>query len=102
VLNDFGAGLSSLSMLKKMPIEMVKLDRSLVADYAQEGHFIRAITALAHELGISVIADGVDNAQQRDSLAALGIDYVQGEFISPPVDGATLTSMLEGSNIRLL
>ncbi|MGI9301143.1 MAG: EAL domain-containing protein, partial [Gammaproteobacteria bacterium] len=94
VLDGFGSGLSSLSMLRDMPIDSIKLDRSLLANPESNENYVRAITCLAHELGVNVIAYGVDNEELMTQLRGLNIDYAQGDFISPPVDAATVTNML--------
>lgn len=98
VLNAVGAGQAPLSVFRKMPVDMIKLDRSLIANCGQDGRFIGAVAKLAHELGIGVIADYVETEQQLDALRNLGVDYVQGEFISPPLDQAALTSLFETSS----
>jgi len=92
-LDDFGTGYSSLSYLHQYPLQMLKIDRSFVADLAgdDEGSgvaVIRAILAMAEALSIQVVAEGVETATQRDQLRRLGCHYVQGFLYSKaqPVD----------------
>ena len=80
-LDDFGTGYSSLSYLQKFDIDFVKIDQSFVRHLdpvSTDLALCKAIIVMAHELGIKVIAEGVETAQQRDLLAAAGCDYAQG------------------------
>jgi diguanylate cyclase (GGDEF)-like protein len=72
-LDDFGTGYASLNYLKRFPIDIVKIDQGFIADMVQEpaSHFIvSAVIELAHQLGMTVVAEGVETAQQRDELIA--------------------------------
>lgn len=80
-LDDFGTGYASLSHLKDFPVDLLKVDRSFVATLTEEREsrsIVRGITALAHDLGIAVIAEGVETAAQRDMLRHFGVDFGQG------------------------
>jgi len=80
-LDDFGTGYASLSHLKDFPVDLLKVDRSFVAtltDERESRSIVRGITALAHDLGIAVIAEGVETAAQRDMLRHFGVDFGQG------------------------
>lgn len=80
-LDDFGTGYASLSHLKDMPVDLLKVDRSFVATLTEEREsrsIVRGITALAHDLGIAVIAEGVETTAQRDMLRHFGVDFGQG------------------------
>ena len=87
-LDDFGTGHSSLSYLKKLDIDYLKIDQSFVSNLAphtDDMALCEAIIVMAHKLGMKVIAEGVETAEQRDLLTAVGCDYGQGYFFSKPV-----------------
>ncbi len=91
-VDDFGAGSSSLAALRRFPLDRLKLDRGLVADAAGDqgaAALLGGIVSLAHALRLTVVADGVDTQAQRDLLAALGCDYMQGLLAGAPVDADT-------------
>ena len=97
-LHQFGTGTSSLSCLKRLPKDMLKIDRSFVKglDENEEDRTItEGITALAHSLDLKVIAEGVETKEQMSFLLAPGCDEVQGYFISRPVTAAELTELLK-------
>ena len=97
-LHQFGTGTSSLSCLKLLPKDMLKIDRSFVKglDENEEDRTItEGITALAHSLDLKVIAEGVETKEQMSFLLAPGCDEVQGYFISRPVTAAELTELLK-------
>jgi diguanylate cyclase (GGDEF)-like protein len=85
-LDDFGTGYSGLSYLQDLPIDIVKLDRSLTtADVGTRGAAIRtAVVGLARDLGIDLVAEGVESHAQANHLAGLGCDYAQGYLYSRP------------------
>jgi len=87
-LDDFGTGYSSLNYLKRFPIDVVKIDQGFVADLGrdQASHAIVAkVVELAHLLGMTVVAEGVETAEQCKELAALGCDSCQGYYFARPM-----------------
>jgi len=90
-LDDFGTGYASLTHLKDFPVDLLKIDRSFVStlDSRRESHaIVRGITALAHDLDIAVIAEGIETAAQRDLLRRLGVNYGQGFLFARPMTAA--------------
>jgi diguanylate cyclase (GGDEF)-like protein len=90
-IDDFGTGYSSLAYLKLLPIDRLKLDRAFVMDIETDPNDAAICTAtigLAHNLGLEVIAEGVENKTQSDYLCALACDYMQGYYFSPPLSDA--------------
>ena len=97
-LDEFGAGHSTLTYLKRFPLDFVKIDRSLVAGLGvdqRDGAIVRATIELAHSLGLVVVAVGVESQAQLDSLALLGCDHAQGYLFSAPVAPDDLLGQLE-------
>jgi EAL domain-containing protein (putative c-di-GMP-specific phosphodiesterase class I) len=87
-LDDFGTGYSSLNYLKQLPIDQVKIDRSFVADVhcnPNDAAIAAAVIALGKTFGLEVVAEGVETAEQRDALLALGYERFQGHFYGHPV-----------------
>lgn len=98
-IDDFGTGYSSLSYLRQLPARQLKIDRSFVADVetsADARAIVSAVIRLAHELGLLVVAEGVETEAQRDILLALSCDELQGYFLARPMSPETLQAWTEG------
>jgi diguanylate cyclase (GGDEF)-like protein len=87
VIDDFGTGYSSLSYLRRLPVDELKIDHSFVAGLmaGQDDVIVRSTIDLAHNLGLTVVAEGVETEEVQARLLTLGCDAAQGTFISPPL-----------------
>lgn len=97
-IDDFGTGHCSLSYIKKLPANEIKIDRSFVMDMNQDPNdmvIVRATIGLAHNMGLSVIAEGVEDAATLNNLRALGCDKAQGYHIARPLPMAALLEWLD-------
>jgi diguanylate cyclase (GGDEF)-like protein len=95
-LDDFGTGSSSLTHLRDFPVDTVKIDRSFVNDLASEStsrHIVESVITLAHRLGITVVAEGVETASQYQTILGLGCDSYQGYHFSPPIPTEEFTQL---------
>ncbi|MDX2204833.1 MAG: EAL domain-containing protein [Hyphomicrobiaceae bacterium] len=96
-MDDFGTGYSSLSYLQRFPFDKIKIDRSFVADIGENRsalNIVRLATALAEELGIASLAEGVETAAQLEAIAAAGCKEVQGYYFSKPVPASHVPALL--------
>jgi len=87
-IDDYGTGYSSLSYLQRLPVDAIKIDQSFVADMMSNkdsATIVRSTIELAHNLDLTVIAEGVEDQGTYDRLAALGCDMAQGYCISRPI-----------------
>jgi len=87
-IDDFGTGYSSLSYLKNFSFDFLKIDQSFVRSLAidsDEMELVKAIIIMAHKLGCKVVAEGIENKEQRDILIDAGCDYGQGYYYSKPM-----------------
>ena len=103
-IDDFGTGYSSLAYLKKLPVETIKIDKSFVINMVKDDNdavIVRSTIDLAHNLGLEVIAEGVENQETFDRLAALGCDAAQGYHISKPMPAEEVTRWLKESPMGL-
>ena len=99
-LDDFGTGYSALSYLGQLPVDIVKLDRSLVTKLDQPaGRIVAAgITDMAHQLGMQVVAEGVETETHRHDAATIGCDYTQGYLHAGPMWAADIQELLAGAS----
>ena len=103
-LDDFGTGFSSLSYLKRFPVDIVKIDRSFINDCAEDrndAHLVEAIVSMTHSLGLKVIAEGVETDAQYEFLRELGCDYIQGFLVSRPLPAETFELLIKQSLLLL-
>jgi EAL domain-containing protein (putative c-di-GMP-specific phosphodiesterase class I) len=87
-IDDFGTGYSSLSYLNRFPIDIIKIDQSFVGSMLKnEGSWkiVNSIVALAHGLGMRIVAEGIEQEEQHTALKDLGCTYAQGYLHSPPL-----------------
>jgi diguanylate cyclase (GGDEF)-like protein/PAS domain S-box-containing protein len=98
-LDDFGTGYSSLSYLHRLHVDTVKVDRSFVSriGFDDGGEMVRVIAAIAHNMGMDVVAEGVETAEQLEWLRAIGCESAQGFYFSRPVDVSAATRLITSS-----
>jgi predicted signal transduction protein with EAL and GGDEF domain len=107
-LDDFGTGYSSLGYLRRFPVDTVKVDREFVANLGHDPAsqtILDAVIQLAHGLGMTVVCEGVETAEQHHALTALGCDSCQGFYFAAPMPSSSLNALIahhtEGSKWRL-
>jgi diguanylate cyclase (GGDEF)-like protein/PAS domain S-box-containing protein len=95
-LDDFGTGYSSLSYLHRFPIDTLKIDRSFVSriNLPKNTEIVRTILALAGNLGMDVVAEGVETREQILQLTGMNCEYVQGYLLSKPIDGRAMRDLI--------
>ncbi len=96
-IDDFGTGYASLKCLNRLPFDVLKIDRSFVVNMSERdgtGDTVRTIVLLAENLGMEVVAEGIENHDQLTELRTLHCDYGQGFYFSPPVDSAALGDLI--------
>jgi diguanylate cyclase (GGDEF)-like protein/PAS domain S-box-containing protein len=110
-IDDFGMGFSSLNLLRRLPVRELKIDKSFVIGMAKEGGedtafedtaIVRSTADLAHNLGLSVVAEGVEDQWTLDLLATFGCDQAQGYHIARPMSGAAFAGWLGSSSWRVV
>ena len=102
-LDDFGTGYSSISHLKLMPISCLKLDRSYVKDIEtnpSDAAICASTISLAHDLGLEVVAEGVETERQYEYLKTLGCDKFQGYFFSKPLTAAEIEAFIKACDLK--
>ena len=98
LLDDFGSGYSSLTMLNHLSIDVLKLDKTLIQDSDSRPNtrkILRSLIRLAQELGIEVVAEGVETKEQFAFLAQAGCDYIQGYYYARPEPAAEYVKLLK-------
>jgi EAL domain-containing protein (putative c-di-GMP-specific phosphodiesterase class I) len=94
-IDDFGTGYSSLSYLHRFPLNYLKIDRSFVTRLTENDNaIVRTISTLARNLGMEVIAEGIETEEQYQQLKALGCEFGQGYLFSRPVDNRAVLHLL--------
>ncbi|OBA93028.1 hypothetical protein A5662_20390 [Mycobacteriaceae bacterium 1482268.1] len=96
-LDDFGSGYSALRYLRELPIDEVKLDKDFIAPVLADPRaaaIVRAVINLAQELGVTTVAEGIENPETANALRELGCDVAQGYHYSPPITAAALCGQL--------
>ncbi|MDO9467297.1 MAG: EAL domain-containing protein, partial [Thiobacillus sp.] len=104
-VDDFGTGYSSLAHLKRFPLDVLKIDRYFVKDIhhapASEA-LVSSILALCKGLNLGIVAEGIENRAQLESLRRLGCQIVQGYFISRPVPADAINALLSKNWLQVL
>jgi EAL domain-containing protein (putative c-di-GMP-specific phosphodiesterase class I) len=107
-IDDYGTGYSSMAYLKKLPVDELKVDRSFILNMTANDNdaiLVRSAIDLGHNLGLTVVAEGVEDAATLDRLAELTCDRAQGFFVSRPLPGTAMAGWLrahERTRQRLL
>jgi EAL domain-containing protein (putative c-di-GMP-specific phosphodiesterase class I) len=104
-IDDFGTGYSSLSYLHRFPFDTLKIDRSFVGrmeEQSDNAEIVRTILVLAHNLGMDVVAEGVETEEQLAILRAMNCQCGQGFLFSKPKDASLAEQFLSGDNIYLI
>jgi EAL domain-containing protein (putative c-di-GMP-specific phosphodiesterase class I) len=98
LLDDFGTGFSNLSYLNQLPLDTLKIDRAFVRDLDQQSRgqsVIHAVVDIARRLKLTVVCEGIENAEQAELVRELGCDFGQGYFYSKPVSARHCRALLE-------
>ena len=101
-IDDFGTGNSSISLLQRFPIDVIKIDGSFVREASRDEDqkaIVTAIISMAKSLKLGVVAEGVDRSEQIELLRELGCNEIQGHVFSPPVSAAEMTELLRAEDL---
>jgi EAL domain-containing protein (putative c-di-GMP-specific phosphodiesterase class I) len=96
-IDDFGSGYTSLGYLKRLPVDVLKIDKSFVLSMNADEHdavIVRSAIELGHNLGLEVVAEGVETAETWDELERLGCDLAQGFYLSRPMPASDMAGWL--------
>jgi EAL domain-containing protein (putative c-di-GMP-specific phosphodiesterase class I) len=96
-IDDFGTGYSSLSYLNRFPVGCLKIDQSFVSQVNERSLILEAIVDMAHKLGMCVVAEGIETAQQLAYLRSLGCDFGQGYYFSKPLEPDAIDQLIASS-----
>jgi EAL domain-containing protein (putative c-di-GMP-specific phosphodiesterase class I) len=102
-MDDFGTGYSSFSYLKRFPLDIIKIDRSFIRDITnnpEDAAIVRAILAMAHNLKLKVVAEGVETEEQLEFLRDQGCDEIQGYLLSVPLSAEEVPEFFKGRKSR--
>jgi EAL domain-containing protein (putative c-di-GMP-specific phosphodiesterase class I) len=102
-VDDFGTGYSSLAYLQRLPVRELKIDRSFVMHLttnANDAEIVRSTVDLGHNLGLSIVAEGVEDQASMTFLIEVGCDIAQGYYIARPMPAAEVPLWVRGSNWR--
>ena len=102
-IDDFGTGYASLAYLRLLTVDEIKIDKSFVIDILEnnaDAFITQAVIDLGHNLGLEVVAEGIEDEETWDRLAAMGCDQVQGYYLSHPIPATEFTSWLDGASRR--
>ena len=101
-MDDFGTGFSSLSYLKRFPLDTIKIDRSFINEIhesSDDQEITRAIIAMGQSVKLKTLAEGVETDEQLEILRSYGCDYIQGFFYGKPMTANDMTSYLEKQSV---
>ncbi len=102
-MDDFGLGQSWLRHLHKIEVDSIKIDRSFVnAGADRDRQVLRRLVSIARDLGKTVIAEGVETAEQARTVREVGCAFAQGFFFSPPLDALKTRSLLQGGALEVV
>jgi len=102
-VDDFGTGYSTPRLLKRFPVDELKIDRSFVTGMSEDSHdaaIVAASIEMAHKLGLDVLATGVEDQATWDAIAKLGADLVQGNFVTAPLPSGEIDVWLQSAPAR--
>jgi len=103
-IDDYGVGFSTLNYLKRFPVNVLKIDRAFIINLVSDSGDQAIVTStilLAHKLGLSVVAEGVEDAEQLALLQQYGCDEIQGYYFSPPVPAAKFEAFLRQESFKI-
>jgi len=103
-IDDFGTGYSSLAYLKQLPVNEIKIDRSFVMEMLQDDSdevIVRATIELAHNLGITVVAEGVESLEVANRLKQLNCDHAQGYYLGRPMEASKFIEYIKSTNSQI-